>query len=84
MLQRRTTHLHACADATRRNAHYPPHKHSGITTHLILNGSLTMTYPDDADPKKETLGPGQRWDVDAKRIHEVWVGSEGCTYVIGE
>ncbi|KAH7068494.1 hypothetical protein FB567DRAFT_250557 [Paraphoma chrysanthemicola] len=66
------------------NAHYPPHKHSGVTTHLILNGSLTYTYPNDADAKKETLGVGGRWDVDANKVHEVWVGSEGCTYVIGE
>lgn len=66
------------------NAHYPPHKHSGKTTHLILDGSLTMRYPNDADAKKETLGVGERWDVDAKKVHEVWVGPEGCTYVIGE
>ena len=66
------------------NAHYPPHKHSGVTTHLILKGSLTYAYPNDPDPKKETLGVGGRWDVDANKVHEVWVGKEGCTYVIGE
>lgn len=66
------------------NAHYPPHKHGGKTTHLILDGSLTMRYPHDTDPKKETLGVGERWDVDAQKIHEVWVGPSGCTYVIGE
>ena len=43
-----------------------------------------MTYPNDPDAKKETLGVGERWDVDAKRLHEVWVGPSGCTYVIGE
>lgn len=43
-----------------------------------------MRYPDDADHDKETLGVGERWDVDAGKKHEVWVGSEGCTYVIGE
>jgi hypothetical protein len=67
-----------------RNAHYPPHKHGGVTTHLILKGSLTYVYPNDPDAKKETLGEGGRWDVDANKIHEVWVGKEGCTYVIGE
>ncbi|KAF5844255.1 hypothetical protein GGP41_002790 [Bipolaris sorokiniana] len=66
------------------NAHYPPHKHSGKTTHLVLDGSLTYTYPDEPDAKKETVGPGARWDVDAQKVHEVWVGSQGCTYVIGE
>ncbi|KAH7123723.1 hypothetical protein B0J11DRAFT_529713 [Dendryphion nanum] len=68
----------------RPGAHYPPHRHSNLTTHLILNGQLTITYPDDVEPKKETFGTGDRIDVDAKRSHEVWVSKEGCTYVIGE
>lgn len=68
----------------RRNAHYPPHRHAGLTTHLILSGELTITYPDDPNAKKETFGPGARVDVDARKKHEVWMGREGCTYVIGE
>jgi hypothetical protein len=67
-----------------RNAHYPPHSHNGLTTHLILNGQLTITYPKDAKPEQTTYGVGDRIDVDAGRVHEVWVGGEGCTYVIGE
>ncbi|KAF2465027.1 uncharacterized protein BDR25DRAFT_92231 [Lindgomyces ingoldianus] len=66
------------------NAYYPPHTHGGLTTHLILRGQLTITYPKDAEPKKETFGPAGRIDVDADRLHEVWMGPEGCTYVIGE
>lgn len=66
------------------NAHYPPHLHNGLTTHLIIDGELTITYPSDQTPTKETFGPGSRLDVDAKRVHEVWVGDKGCTYVIGE
>ncbi|KAF2146518.1 uncharacterized protein K452DRAFT_348291 [Aplosporella prunicola CBS 121167] len=66
------------------NAHYSPHSHRGLTTHLILRGELTITYPKDKSPTKETFGPGARLDVDAGRQHEVWIGSEGCTYVIGE
>jgi len=34
--------------------------------------------------KEETFGPGGRVDVDAGRRHEVWMGAEGCKYVIGE
>ena len=45
---------------------------------------MTMRYPNDTDPKKETLGVGERWDVDAQKVHAVWVGPSGCTYVIGE
>lgn len=76
--------LYAYLTVVIRNAHYPPHSHRGLTTHLILDGELTITYPKDAEPKKETFGPGARLDVDAKRLHEVWIGDEGCTYVIGE
>lgn len=67
-----------------RNAYYAPHRHRGLTTHLILDGQLTIAYPDDASPTKETFGPGARLDVDAGRLHEVWMGDDGCTYVIGE
>ncbi|KAI4852233.1 hypothetical protein E4T44_01620 [Aureobasidium sp. EXF-8845] len=66
------------------NAHYPPHTHAGVTTHLVLKGSLTLTYPDDPSPKKEQCNVGDRFDVDANKRHEVWIGPEGCTYVIGE
>jgi hypothetical protein len=55
---------------------------------VILRGQLTIAYPQDGDEeqrgKKTTHGVGERIDVDAGRVHEVWIGSEGCTYVIGE
>lgn len=67
---------------------YPPHSHAGLTTHVILSGQLTIAYPRDGDveqrKKKTTYGVGDRIDVDARRVHEVWMGEEGCTYVIGE
>jgi hypothetical protein len=67
---------------------YPPHSHAGLTTHVILKGQLTIAYPQDGDAqhrkKKTTYGVGDRIDVDAGRVHEVWIGGEGCTYVIGE
>lgn len=67
-----------------KNYHYTPHKHKGLTTHLILKGGITIQYPDDAQPEKKTFGVGERLDVEAGRAHEVWVGPEGCTMVIGE
>ncbi|KAI1090046.1 hypothetical protein F5B19DRAFT_494785 [Rostrohypoxylon terebratum] len=66
------------------NAHYQPHVHAGLTTHLITAGQLTITYPKDPKPEKKTYTVGDRIDVDAGRVHEVWIGNEGCTYVIGE
>ena len=71
-------------------AYYPPHSHSGKTTHLIRRGTLTITYPEEnavlhnGEIKKETFVVGDRVDVPAGKIHEVWIGSEGCEYVIGE
>lgn len=76
------SYLHHRADCS--NAHYAPHQHSARTTHLIMEGELTIAYPRDAIPVKESFGPGGRIDVDAGRVHEVWIGKEGCTYVIGE
>ncbi|KAJ6157370.1 hypothetical protein N7470_004962 [Penicillium chermesinum] len=67
-----------------------PHTHRGLTTHLIRRGTLTITYPDDnaalhsGEVKKETFGAGARVDVPAGKLHEVWIGDEGCEYVIGE
>lgn len=67
-----------------RNSHYSPHSHRSLTTHLILKGELTITYPRDEAPEKKTFVVGERIDVEAGRVHEVWIGGEGCTYVIGE
>ncbi|CRK24160.1 hypothetical protein BN1708_013861 [Verticillium longisporum] len=58
--------------------------HRALTTHLITRGSLTITYPEDESPVKETHGVGERVDVAAGRQHEVWVSTQGCTMVIGE
>ena len=75
-----------CDPLRSSNAHYSPHKHSGLTTHLILRGELTIAYPEDKDAgeNKMTYGVGDRIDVEAGRLHEVWIGGEGCSYVIGE
>ncbi|KAH9939176.1 hypothetical protein B0H21DRAFT_698505 [Amylocystis lapponica] len=66
------------------NYHYRPHSHHGLTTHLILSGEFTVTYPQDDPTKKASFGPGARIDVPAEKVHEVWIGAAGCTYVIGE
>lgn len=54
-----------------RNAHYPPHKHGDLTTHSILSGEFTVTYPEENPSKKETFGTGVRIDVPAGKVHEV-------------
>ena len=45
---------------------------------------MTIAYPEDERPEKQTFGVGERVDVEAGRMHEVWMGREGCEYVIGE
>ncbi|KAF7909233.1 uncharacterized protein EAE98_011493 [Botrytis deweyae] len=66
------------------NTHYTPHSHNTLTTHLVTAGQLTITYPREKDAPKRTYGVGERIDVEKGRVHEVWMGDEGCTYVIGE
>lgn len=69
-------HVFTWTDSPR--AHYPPHSHAGLTTHLIRRGSMTITYPNEANPAKETFGVGARIDVAAGKIHEVWIGDQGA------
>ncbi|PMD63125.1 uncharacterized protein K444DRAFT_610004 [Hyaloscypha bicolor E] len=76
--------LHVFTWSDGPNAHYSPHSHAGLTTHLIRKGQLTMTYPKEKGSEKKTYTVGDRIDVEAGRVHEVWMGPEGCTYVIGE
>ncbi|KAG4443516.1 hypothetical protein IFR05_000989 [Cadophora sp. M221] len=66
------------------NYHYSPHSHQNLTTHLILKGELIVLFPDDEEPVKKCFGVGERVDIEAGRRHEVWIGREGCVYVIGE
>lgn len=66
------------------NAHYSLHSHRGLTTHLVLRGALTIAFPNDPNLGKNTYGVGDRIDVEAGSMHEVWMGDDGCEYVIGE
>ncbi|EAQ89837.1 predicted protein [Chaetomium globosum CBS 148.51] len=48
---------------------------------------LMIRYPEDPSPKSRAkrlhYGVGQRVDVPANRVYEMWAGSEGCTRVMG-
>lgn len=74
---------HARADrpTEHRNAHYPPHTHATATTHLIIGGHMTISRESG---EKQTFGPGALVDVGERQLHEVWIGSGGCEYVVGE
>jgi hypothetical protein len=60
---------------------------------------MTVRFPDGKKGKEDiavrtggseekdgkvTFGVGARIDVEKGRRHEVWMGEEGCEYVIGE
>jgi quercetin dioxygenase-like cupin family protein len=64
----------------RPNAYYPDHTHGGITAHIVIEGSITVT----SEGKTSTFGPGDRFDVPAGAVHSASVGPEGCLYIIGE
>lgn len=66
-----------------RNAHYSPHSHSGLTTHLILNGSLTITYPREMNAEKVTYGVGDRIDVVREKYMKYGSGRKAVHMSLG-
>ncbi|KAL1923149.1 uncharacterized protein VTP21DRAFT_9525 [Calcarisporiella thermophila] len=72
------THIFEWSDPP--NAHYPPHVHSTETTHLILEGELTLAM----NGQTRTFVAGDRADVGAQELHEAWMGPNGCRYLVGE
>ena len=60
--------------------HYTPHKHEKITTHIVLDGLITITVFGHPT----ILGPGKRLDVPANVIHEATAGPNGCKFLTGE
>jgi hypothetical protein len=66
---------------------FQPESRPVATTHFILDGLLTIAYPHHPDPnvrgQQFTYGVGDRIDVPAGRIYELWAGPWGCTRVIG-
>lgn len=45
---------------------------------------MTITYPTEPRATKETFGVGARVDVDAKRVHEVWMGEGVVSMSLGK
>jgi hypothetical protein len=63
---------------------YPDDANTIEATHDAGGGPNNAGGAKNADSGKETFGVGDRIDVEAGRRHEVWMGGEGCEYVIGE
>jgi hypothetical protein len=45
---------------------------------------MTIWYPEEESREKQNFSAGARIDVAAGRVHEVWIGKDGCTMIIGE
>jgi quercetin dioxygenase-like cupin family protein len=61
-------------------ANYPNHTHPSLTTHIILDGEMTLTMGG----KSHTYGAGDRVDVAAGAVHAAQMGPRGCRYLVGE
>ncbi len=59
---------------------YPQHEHAGDTAHVVLQGSMVIRI----NGEEHEYVVGDRFDIPAHVAHSVRMGSEGCTYIIGE
>lgn len=64
---------------------YPEHTHATETTHIILDGEMTLTMNGGTrNGGTRTYRPGERCDVPASAKHSARMGLNGCRYLIGE
>jgi quercetin dioxygenase-like cupin family protein len=61
-------------------AFYTDHTHAERTTHIILNGEMTLTMQG----RSQTYRAGDRCDVPAGAVHSARMGARGCRYLVGE
>jgi quercetin dioxygenase-like cupin family protein len=59
---------------------YPTHAHKGAVSMYILDGGLTFSF----GTKEVSLKQGDYFDVPIGTEHTANVGSEGCTFLVGE
>jgi quercetin dioxygenase-like cupin family protein len=62
------------------NAFYSDHTHAAETTHIILDGEMTLAQENAA----KTFGVGERCDVPAGAVHAARMVPRGCRYLVGE
>ena len=59
---------------------YRSHSHKGAVAFYILEGSVSFRFRD----KEVELKSGNRIDVPVGEEHSARVGSDGCTFLVGE
>lgn len=58
---------------------YEEHSHPVDTAHVVLDGSMTVSF----DGKENIVKAGQRLDVLKNVPHTARIGEQGCTFLIG-
>lgn len=59
---------------------YPEHSHKGKVSFYVLEGSILMNI----DGIHTIIRKGERLDVPVGHSHTAKVGTEGCTFIVGE
>lgn len=59
---------------------YPSHRHKDKVTLYVIDGGLSFSVDDKVTELKE----GDRFDVPPGNEHTAKVGTEGCSYIVGE
>lgn len=77
-LKKEFLHVYEWSDGP--NIEYPKHSHKGKVSFYVVEGSIVM----DVDGVRSTVKKGQRLDVPVGCPHTAKVGTEGCTFVVGE
>lgn len=62
------------------NTEYAINKHKDKVSFYITDGSLIL----DVEGKEVVLKKGDGFDLPPNKEHSAKVGSEGCSYVVGE
>jgi quercetin dioxygenase-like cupin family protein len=59
---------------------YPEHTHAGKVSFYVLDGSINMNI----DGVHSVVTKGERLNVPVGVSHTAKVGTEGCTFIVGE
>lgn len=61
---------------------YAKHTHKGKVSLYVAKGEVTFFFPNTKENK--IISKGERFDVPIGVAHSAKVGSEGCSYIVGE
>lgn len=77
-LKKEFSHVYEWTDEP--NTIYEEHAHKGKVCFYVVEGSILMNI----DGVHSTIKKGERLDVPVDHPHTAKVGTEGCTFIVGE